>query len=85
MRDAGMASAEVASRTWLTTAPFFCANPVKSSTVAALPSAFAAAPSNALARACSASASGLRKVAPSSSTKLGQKPLVQEKSLLHAF
>ena len=36
-----------ARRTWLITAPFFCASPVKSSTVQPLPSRCAAMPSSA--------------------------------------
>src|SRR5260370_31112404 len=98
----------------LRTGPNFCANPVKSSTEAPLPSRCAAIATKAptvitpvpptpvtsrlkgfviSARSGSASASArdnrsisaprfLRRVAPSTVTKLGQKPFKQEKSLL---
>ena len=104
-----------AMRTWLITAPFFCASPVKSSAEQPLPSRCAAMPSSApmvmtpvppmpvtrmlygasqfgAAAAAAGRRTGspestaalarLRSVPPWTVTKLGQKPLTQEKSLL---
>ena len=104
-----------AMRTWLITAPFFCARPVKSSTVQPLPSRCAAMPSSApigddagaadagdqdtvgrvqlalvgqrqvgeqLAGIDRGAASSCASAPPCTVTKLGQKPLTQEKSLL---
>ena len=47
MRTACRSSGFGARRTWLITAPFFCARPVKSSTVQPLPSRWAAMPISA--------------------------------------
>src|SRR5437588_10066481 len=99
-------------RTCDTTAPFFCASPVMSSTLQPLPSRWAAMPSSApmvttpvppmpvtrmpygaavdasvgsvsAGNSPDATFCGLRRLPPTTDTKLGQEPLTQEKSLLH--
>src|SRR5436190_24352066 len=99
-------------RTCDTTAPFFCASPVISSTLQPLLSRCAAMPSSApmvttpvppipvtritygaaveastgsgsAGKSSDAALGGLRKLPPTTVTKLGQKPLTHEKSLLH--